>query len=222
MQHEFLTSGLPEAISKLPHLASLTQPIRSDLERFVDLLRSWHGTHNLVSRTSLNDVWTRHVVDSLQLLDSAPPDFQSWIDLGSGAGFPGLVVAIASKLDNSRHFWLIESNLKKAAFLRSAILATSAPASVAAVRIEDFAKSRREKADVVSARALANVTRVCSLAAPLLRADSVLLLPKGQDFSSDLQEASRSWLFDVVSTPSVTDSRGRVLAIRNLRPRVQP
>ncbi len=106
---------------------SFTNRMREDFERFVALLAAWQRTHNLVSGGTLKDVWTRHVADSLQLLDHAP-GFGQWVDLGSGAGFPGLVVAIACKEQPERHFTLIESNNKKAAFLRAAIRETGANA----------------------------------------------------------------------------------------------
>jgi 16S rRNA (guanine527-N7)-methyltransferase len=203
-------------------LETLSPATRSDLDRYIELLRSWQAAHNLVSPNSLTEVWSRHVADSLQVLDLAPADFKSWVDLGSGAGFPGLVAAIASKSLPHRRFQLIEANQKKAAFLRAVIRETGAPAAVQAVRIEEFAVSWKEEVNVVSARALASVATVCSLAAPLVGSDTVLLLPKGRDFSRELEEASGSWLFDVVSTQSVTDSQARVLAIRNLRPRRLP
>jgi len=195
--------------------------VRADLERFVALLSEWQGTHNLVSRASLHSVWTRHVADSLQLLDHAP-DFGDWVDLGSGAGFPGLVVAIASKPFADRRFTLVEANAKKAAFLRAAIRATGARAEVAPVRIEDHARAFGRSADIVSARALAPLPALLPLAAPYLRdGNGSLLLLKGQNLAEEAEEASKSWIYDMVTMPSVTDPGGRVVTIRNLRPRAR-
>ena len=190
---------------------------KADLTRFVALLRQWQQTHNLVSRSSLEGIWSRHVADSLQLLRHAP-DFRRWVDLGSGAGFPGLVVAIASKDQPERHVTLVEANHKKAAFLRAAIRETGAPASVVAERIEAFAPGTAA-ADVVSARALAPVADLLRLGAHLLGPGSVMLLLKGQDFVQELEAASKYWDFDVLDSASVTDAGGRVLAIRNIRQR---
>jgi 16S rRNA (guanine527-N7)-methyltransferase len=195
---------------------------RRELEQFVDLLRKWQRTHNLVAASTLEDVWTRHVADSLQLLDHAPPDFREWVDLGSGAGLPGLVVAIASKNRSERHFTLVEANAKKAAYLRAAIRETGANATVAAERIEEHAKHFGPRADVVSARALAPLGELIPLAAPYLCGDGVMLFLKGQDFVREIEEAAKSCAFDVVDYPSATDPGGRVLAIRHPRPKVRP
>ncbi|MGH6922297.1 MAG: 16S rRNA (guanine(527)-N(7))-methyltransferase RsmG [Propylenella sp.] len=200
----------------LDRFGFLTGEARTDLRRFVALLKEWQRAHNLVARGTLDEVWTRHIADSLQLLDHAP-DYRHWVDLGSGAGFPGLVVAIASKGHAERRFTLIEANGKKAAFLRAAIRETGANASVVAERIE--AHPKIPPADVVSARALAPLSELFRLGAPYLGEGAVMLLLKGQDFVHELNAASKSWDFDVLDFPSVTDPGGRVLAIRNLRPR---
>ena len=197
-----------------------TEPVRGDLDTFVSLLFRWQKTHNLVAASTLRDVWERHVADSLQLLDAAPP-FGEWVDLGSGAGFPGLVVAIAAKARAGAHVTLVEANGKKAAFLRAAVRATGAPASVAAERIEAHAPAHLSMADVVSTRALAPLPRLLPLAAPYLHAGSVLLLLKGQDFVHEHEEASKAWSYDVLTTPSATNPQGVVVALRNLRPRVE-
>jgi 16S rRNA (guanine527-N7)-methyltransferase len=196
---------------------SVYPELQADLERFVVLLRQWQSTHNLVSRVSIEDVWTRHIADSLQLLDHVPDRFTSWLDLGSGAGFPGFVVALACKSDPERRFTLIEANRKKAAFLRAAIRQGAVRAEVIDQRIESYAAEKPGTFDIVSARALAPVPDLCTLAAPFLdRRRSVLILLKGRGFARELKEASKSWDFDVVTTPSVTDSEGRILALRNL------
>jgi 16S rRNA (guanine527-N7)-methyltransferase len=205
------------ALESLARFGFVSEDARADLERFVALLRDWQRAHNLVAHSTLDDVWERHIADSLQLLDHAP-DFSDWIDLGSGAGFPGLVVAIASKHEPGRMFRLVEANQKKAAFLRAAIRESGAHASVVAERIEDSASSA-EPADVVSARALAPLADLIRLGSPYLRAGGTMLFLKGQDFVQELDAASKSWDFDVVDSPSVTDPGGRVLAIRHPRPK---
>jgi 16S rRNA (guanine527-N7)-methyltransferase len=215
-------AALPDAAAALRRFGFLSEQARGDLERFVALLFKWQRTHNLVSPATLPDIWTRHVADSLQLLEHAPdlraPDLREWVDLGSGAGFPGLVVAIAEKARPERHFTLIESNLKKAAFLRSAIRETGANATVVAERIEAFAPTMAGRADVVSARALAPLPKLLALAAPFLHEGSAMLFLKGEEFVREIAAASQSFAFDVVEYESATDSGGRVLAIGNLRP----
>ena len=185
------------------------------------LLRDWQRVHNLVSRSTLDDLWTRHVADSLQLVPHAP-EFRDWVDLSSGAGFPGLIVAIASKADTSRRFTLVESNLKKAAFLRAAILTVDVNAVVAAERAEEHGRKMAGQADVLSARALAPMDALLGLAAPYLHADSLVLLLKGQDFVHEHEIASKSWNYDMLASQSTTDPGGRILAIRNLSTRVHP
>jgi 16S rRNA (guanine527-N7)-methyltransferase len=193
--------------------------VQADLQRFVALLSQWQRAHNLVSRGSLDGIWERHVADSLQLLEYAP-DFCEWVDLGSGAGFPGLVVAIAAKSRAHAHFTLVESNQKKVAFLRAAIRDSGAHVDVVAERIETHGRKMAGRADVVSARALAPLPVLCGLAAPYLHERSVFLLLKGQDFVHEIETASISWSFDVATHASATDPAGRVVAVRNLRPKV--
>ncbi len=200
--------------------AIISDPVRADLTRFVDLLAEWQRVHNLVGRSEMDDIWPRHIEDSLQVLRVAPP-YSRWVDMGSGAGFPGLIVAIATRDDPSKAYTLVESNNKKAAFLRTAARELRANVKVAAERIEAHGPKMRGQADVVSARALAPLSVLCSLALPYLHTESTILLLKGQDFVREVEEATQSWHFDVVSFSSETDSAGRVLAIRHLSPKVQ-
>jgi 16S rRNA (guanine527-N7)-methyltransferase len=205
----------------LDRFGAVPEKTKRDLEQYVALLGEWQRVHNLVSRSALDDIWTRHVADSLQLLDHAP-DFREWVDLGSGAGFPGLVVAIASKNTSGRHFTLVESNAKKTAFLRAAIRETGARATVANERIEVYAAKMAGRADIVSARALAPLSELLRLAAPYAHAGTVMLFLKGKEHVQERDAAAQSWSFDVVDFPSATDSGGRVLAIRNLSPKARP
>lgn len=203
----------------LDRFGFVTDAARHDLERYVALLGEWQRVHNLVAPSTLDEAWTRHVADSLQLLEHAPDDWREWVDLGSGAGFPGLVVAIASKDHPDRHVALVESNTKKAAFLRAAIRETGANASVAAERIESHAKRFGRRADVVSARALAPLPELLGLAEPYCRETTLMLFLKGKEYVREIGAASQSRDFDVVEFASATDSGGRVLAIKNLRPK---
>ncbi len=193
----------------------VTPAVRTDLEGFVALLGEWQWTHNLVSRSAMGEIWSRHVADSLQLLLHAPTA-RRWVDLGTGGGFPGLVVAIALKENRETRFTLVESNGKKAAFLRAAIRATGANAEVAAERIEEHGARMAGQADVVSARALAPLKNLCALAAPYLHQGGALLLLKGQDFVSEHREALTIYDYSCERFPSLTDPEGSVVAIRDL------
>lgn len=194
----------------------VTERAKAGLEAYVALLEKWQATHNLVSASTLERVWSRHVLDSAQLL-AAVPQAKRWIDLGSGAGFPGMVIAILLAGTDGAHVTLVESNNKKCAFLRAVARATNAPVDVACERIESFATRPHDGVDVVSARALAPFADLCRLAVPLMGPETVLLLPKGQDFVYEEQEASKYWGYDLVITDSVTDPGGRIIAVRNLK-----
>ena len=200
----------------------VTDAVVERLETFAALLCQWQTTHNLVGPEALGNLWSRHIEDSLQLADLAP-DARHWVDLGSGAGFPGLIVAIARADEPKFRATLIESNQKKAAFLRTAIRATGAPAGIFAGRIEtyieDFAAAQTDPADVISARALAPFADLCRLAFPLMRPETRLILLKGQDFVHEEQVASKSWSYDLLTLPSVTDQNGRIVTVTNLRPK---
>ncbi len=212
----------PEAPAALAPFEFLSEQAKGDLQRFVALLLKWQRTHNLVSPATLPDIWTRHVADSLQLIRHAPDvsasNSREWVDLGSGAGFPGLVVAIAEKSRPERHFTLVDSNLKKAAFLRAAIRETGANATVVGERIEAVAPKMAGCADIVSARALAPLPKLLALAEPFLHEKSTMLFLKGEEYVREIAAASQSFAFDVLEYESTTDSGGRVLAIGNLRP----
>ena len=198
--------------------ACVTDSVLERLETFAALLCQWQKTHNLVGPDALDHLWTRHIADSLQLADQAP-EARHWIDLGSGAGFPGLIVAIARAGDSDFSVTLVEANQKKSAFLRAAIRATGAPAGVFAGRIEDFETVQTDPADVISARALAPFADLCRLAFPLMRAKTQLILLKGQDFVHEEQVAAKSWSYDLLTSPSVTDQSGRIITVTKLRPK---
>lgn len=188
---------------------------RETLDRltlFADLLNRWNRRINLVSRRTLPDVWGRHIADSAQLVALAPGE-SSWLDLGSGAGFPGLVVAA---LAPQVAITLIESDQRKAVFLRTAAAEMGLPVTVHALRIED---APALTPDVISARALAPLPRLLPLAAPFARPDTVLLFPKGASADSELTEAHRTWHTETETFPSMTGPAGVILRIRDVRPR---
>lgn len=201
----------------LDRLGVVTPATKQVLEHFVRLLAEWQRVHNLVAPSTLDDVWTRHVADSFQLIEHAPSGWREWVDLGSGAGFPGIVVAIASKGHPKRHVTLVESNAKKAAFLRASIREAGINTSVAKERIQAHAQRFGRNADVVSARALAPLPELLALGELYANPDTVMLFLKGREYVHELRSASQSFDFDVVDSKSATDSGGHVLAIRNVR-----
>ncbi len=180
------------------------------LHRFVDLLLRWNASLNLIAARDASSVWERHVADSLQLVPLMPPGITRASDLGTGGGFPGLVLAIATNVA----FDLVESDRRKAAFLRTAVLETGAPATVHACRIEDAVLPPTR---LVTARALAPLPRLLPLAARLLADDGTCLLLKGAKVETELTAAAKDWDMAVDRTPSRTSPDGVVLRITGLR-----
>lgn len=199
---------------------ALTPVSRETAERldvFVSLLQRWNPTKNLVAPSTLSDVWMRHIADSLQLLPLLG-GARTLVDLGSGAGFPGLPLAVATSPLSGVHVHSIESKLGKAAFQREAARLTAAPVTVHAARIETVAAGWNSGAvDVVMARALAPLAELLDLAKPLLKTGARCLFLKGQDVERELTEATKSWSMKVSLIPSVTDPNGRVVVIESPR-----
>ena len=188
------------------------------LDRFVALLLERAQRINLIGPSTIPTLWTRHVADSLQLLPLAE-GARTWVDLGSGAGFPGLVIACALADGPPARVHLVESTGKKAAFLREAVAATGAPAVVHCMRIEDFAERFGEKADVVTARALAPMGTLLTLAHPLLKRGGRGLFLKGREVERELTESSEYWNIDASQVPSKTSPQGRIVIVRRVAPR---
>jgi 16S rRNA (guanine527-N7)-methyltransferase len=205
--------GAPDDKAAALALTPVSRETEMRLDALVDRLRAWQGRMNLVAPSTLPHLWTRHVADSLQLLPLAP-EARTWVDLGSGAGFPGLVIACALADRPGLQVHLVESNSRKAAFLREAARAASVPAEIHAERIENFTGAWPGTPDVVTARALAPLSRLLGYAAPLLERGALALFLKGQDVGAELTEAAKSWKFEHRIVPSVTDSRGRIVVVR--------
>jgi 16S rRNA (guanine527-N7)-methyltransferase len=199
-------------------LVDVSRETLARLDRFVALLLEWQQAVNLVAPSTLNTLWTRHIADSLQLLDLIP-GARNLVDLGSGAGFPGLILACSRTSENAFRATLVEANRKKAAFLRQAIAVTGAPALVRAERIAAFVAELREPVDVVTARALAPLKELLGQAEPLLKSGAQAVFPKGQDVEAELTEASRYWNLDVNLVPSRTDPRARIVHVKRAQRR---
>ncbi len=213
-------SGMDDDRQKRALAQNVSHETFARLETIATLLVRWQKTINLVAPASLPYLWQRHIGDSLQLLDHAPQAARRWVDLGSGGGFPGLVVAAALAGRDGAEVHLVESDTRKAAFLREASRIAGLPVQVYPQRIEAVAPALAAGTDVVSARALAPLPRLLDLAAPFLAAGALALFPKGRDAARELTEARKGWTLDVNEAPSRSDPEGRILVIRDARPLV--
>ncbi len=198
----------------LSDIVAVSRETADRLAAYVALLKKWQRAENLIAPSTLPAIWRRHVADSAQLV-ALFPETRRWLDLGSGAGFPGLVVAIIGSSGTTVH--LVESNRKKCAFLRQAIRETQAPAIVHEGRIEGVLASWSEPVERISARALAPLTELLSLAAPLMEQGIPAAFHKGQDFVREIAQATQSWGFDLVKHDSRVGDGGAVLDIQRLR-----
>ena len=187
------------------------------LEAYIALLRRWNARINLVARGTIDAAWARHVADSAQLFDLAPAAASSWIDLGSGAGLPGLpVAALAAERVPGLHVTLVESDTRKAAFLVTAAAEMGLDVTVEPRRIEALPA---RPYDVVSARALAPLDRLCALAHRFSGPGTVFLFPKGARLDSELTAATAGWHIRAERIASRTDPEATVLRILELEPR---
>jgi 16S rRNA (guanine527-N7)-methyltransferase len=186
------------------------------LDRFVALLLEWQQKVNLIADSTVPEIWTRHVADSLQLLPLAP-HARRWIDLGSGAGFPGIPIACALADTPGATVDLIESNGKKAAFLREAVRISGVPALVHTQRIADFVATCEQSFEVVMARALAPVNQLLTHAEPLMAKGAIGLFLKGQDVEEELAQATTYWDIEASLVVSRTNASGRILVIQRAK-----
>jgi 16S rRNA (guanine527-N7)-methyltransferase len=203
-------------------LTPVSRETEGRLDRFVALLRQWQQRVNLIAPSTEPILWTRHIADSLQLLalEPAARPWRTWVDLGSGGGFPGLVIACALADIPGAKVYLVESNAKKAAFLREAARITGAAAVVCPERVADFIEHAPDQIDVVTARALAPLQELLSAAYPLLKSGPVGLFPKGQDVDAELTEAAKCWNIQTTLAQSRTDPRSKIIVLDAIEPRI--
>jgi 16S rRNA (guanine527-N7)-methyltransferase len=183
---------------------------------FEEMFQKWNRSINLVAPSTLGDVWERHILDSAQLA-RIEPRATRWVDLGSGGGFPGLVLAFLLAERGGASIDLVESNRKKASFLQSVIGQFNLPARVVAKRIDD-SYALVSAPQIVTARALASLSTLLDLSAPWLTTGARALFHKGRDYRAEVQESALRWAFDLVEHPSMTDPRGVILELSDLRP----
>lgn len=198
-------------------LISVSHETRGRLEIYDALIRKWQNVKNLVAPGTLNHLWVRHFADSLQIL-GLKPDALRWADIGAGAGFPGLVIAIALADTPGALVYLVESDNRKCAFLRNVILETGARAEVVHARAEDVV-GKLADIDVVTARAVAPLDKLVEIAAPLLLAGATGLFPKGRDYANELTRLSSQSTFHIEIAPSLTDASAGIVVIRSKEPR---
>jgi len=201
-------------------LTPVSQDTEARLDRYVDLLREWQAKTNLVAPSTLPQLWTRHISDSLQLLELAP-QAKVWVDLGSGGGFPGVVLACALAEKPGAVVHLVERNGKKAAFLREALRVTASSGLVHLAEIGDSVDRITGPVDCVTARALAPLHQLIGFAEPLLRRGGKALFLKGQDVESELTEATKYWNIKPQLHSSRTGGHGWIVELDQIERRNQ-
>lgn len=186
------------------------------LVAFEDMFQKWNRSINLVAPSTLSHVWERHILDSAQLARIEPLATR-WVDLGSGGGFPGLVMAFLLAERDGASIDLVESNRKKASFLQSVVGQFNLPARVVARRIDD-SYALVSAPQIVTARALASLSTLLDLSSPWLTTGTRGLFHKGRDYRAEVEESAHRWAFDLVEHPSMTDPLGVILELSDLRP----
>jgi 16S rRNA (guanine527-N7)-methyltransferase len=199
-------------------LTPVSRETEARLDRYVALLQQWQAKTNLVSPSTLPNLWTRHIADSLQLQALAPAA-KIWADLGSGGGFPGVVLACAMAEVSGAMVHLVERNIKKAAFLREALRVTRSPGTVHLADIEDNVDSMVGRVDCVTARAVAPLHQLLGFAEPLVRQGAKALFPKGQDVESELTEATKYWIIKPHLHSSRTGGHGWIVELDDIERR---
>jgi 16S rRNA (guanine527-N7)-methyltransferase len=194
---------------------SVSRETMQRLESFESLVRHWNTAINLVSSSSLPDLWQRHIVDSAQLFPLCPRSARKWVDFGSGGGFPGIVVAILAKdIMPDLNVTLVEADLRKATFLRQAAQSLGLQCIVISQRAESVPPLL---ADVVSARALTSLSGLLAHAERHLQPDGLAVFPKGERFAEEVAEARQHWSFDLESQRSLSHSDAAILLIRKIK-----
>src|ERR1700716_3519097 len=199
-------------------LTPVSRETEARLDRYVDLLLQWQAKTNLVAPSTLPTLWTRHIADSLQLLTLAP-DAKIWVDLGSGGGFPGIVLACALAEVSGGMVHLVERNAKKAAFLREALRITGASGTVHLADIEDSVDRITGPVDCVTARAVAPLHQLIGFAEPLVGRGAKALFLKGQDVEAELTEATKYWKITPHLHSSRTDGHGWIVELDQIERR---
>ncbi len=198
------------------NLSDVSRETFADFRAYEALLAKWNRKINLVSPAAAKDFWGRHALDSWQITHYLPTQFETCLDLGSGAGFPGIALAIHCKHAGQGNVTLVESAGKKANFLRAVIRDLKLPATVWADRAENLPS---KPYDIISARAFAPLPRLLTYAHPFWGERTIALLLKGQGAGEELTQAAQTWIYQASTSESLSDSAGCVLQIRGLAPK---
>lgn len=201
----------------MPALAGLdvSRETIDNLEEFGELLLKWNKSINLIAKSTVPDIWDRHICDSAQLINMAPEGVNNWLDVGSGGGLPGIVVAtILKEQQPNAVVTMVESDQRKATFLRTAVRVLNLNSKVIAERAENVLPAGT---DVLSARALMPLSGLCKLAERHLQPNGKMIVLKGRTSQEEVDEARKSWHFDVVAHTSLTDNEAKVLEIGKLK-----
>ena len=184
------------------------------LKKYQSLLNEWQEKFNLVSRSSLEDAWNRHFVDSVQLYKYIPQDAKNMIDFGSGAGFPGMVLAIVGREKTPYlKVFLVESIKKKTMYLNEVAKSTGVDVEIINDRIENI---KKQKFDVITSRAMTSLVDLLKYSYPFCKKNTVCIFPKGQNYAVELKEAQKKWNFSFIIETSETSEDGRILIITNI------
>jgi 16S rRNA (guanine527-N7)-methyltransferase len=215
-----MKNSIPASQSLVLNGLRVSRETQQRLVHFSELFLKWAKTINLVAPSTLGDLWSRHIADSAQIFQILPGARQ-WADLGSGGGFPGIVTAIFLAEIGDGWVHLVESNHKKAAFLRVALAETGARGTVYPVRIEE-AVTKISKIDCVSARALTDLDGLFDYVEPWAKSntDLTLFLHKGRDYGNEIEIADRRWQYDLVKHESAVDEDSVILEIHHLHSKI--
>ena len=185
-------------------------------------LRRWQKAVNLVSPSTLEQIWHRHFADSAQLASLVPAGSRHLVDIGSGGGFPGLVLAALCEARSDFRVTLVESDTRKASFLRETARRMQIPVEMLSTRIESDASVKQlNDVDTITARAFAPFDRLFGLVSPVFGSDTVGLFLKGRDVDREVEDAAANWSFDIELHESMTDSGGRIAVVRDLAPKME-
>lgn len=201
--------------SSLSRIHPVSRETFDRLELFVDRLFEWQKKTNLVASSTLHETWSRHIADSLQLI-ALKPNAKSWVDIGSGGGFPGLVITAFMADVPSSEVHMIESIQKKCSFLRQVNRQMVGPAKVYCARIEEISSAIKTP-EVVTARALTALPKLLELSSPWLLEGATGLFHKGREFESELEDCDGLWSFDLINHESIISPDSVILEISNLK-----
>ena len=196
------------------HQLDVSRETLQRLDIFAKLVEKWNPKINLVSKTDVESLWDRHIVDSIQIagLSHVPG---AWVDLGSGGGFPSIVVAVVRNIKSPQHMVCVESDERKCAFLRTAARELGLVVDVQNTRIEDMHVA--QPFETVSARALAPLPKLLEYSLPVLERSGCAIFPKGKKWKEEVRAAERSWSFDLDVINSLTDPEAAILRLTNIR-----